>query len=121
MLNIIQQGQINSFSFVCVKHTKFNISVLLLLQRIGYIYSYTIVKKSIYIKLKYNVDGTPLIKRVAFLNKKNAKNNIGYKNLNLVANHYRGSTLCILTNKGMLTHLECIKYRCGGFLTFRIN
>lgn len=104
-------------------YSKFTVSVLDLLYKHGYLSSYKLIFDERYdsvawIEVYFNSASKSLV-RLEVFSRPSRRIYVGYKEL--MGRHYSGFELVVLsTSKGILTRSECVMFRVGGELLFRI-
>jgi len=100
--------------FLIVPNTTFYLEFLKLLFLEGFISKIIFINshKKLKIILKYNLDGTPSFKEVKLLSKPNKKLFLSYTQLIKITKGL--GIVFISSNKGLLSHSNCIKSKIGG-------
>ena len=105
---------------IVAKHSRFSVSVLEKLKKLGYIADFTIegdIVKEITVELKYD-DTVPAFTDVKIISKPGQRIYIGVNEAKPVMSGFGYSILS--TPKGILTNIEAKKQNTGGELLFNI-
>jgi ribosomal protein S8 len=123
LLNNIKLSQIKKINRLKVHNTKFKISLLTILYKLGYINSFSVDDDNkIIIQLKY-IGYAGAIRDIRFISKPSNPVYIKNKQLKkLKKNHLFGTNgfLICSTNKGIMTDQEMQLLNLGGKLLFKI-
>jgi ribosomal protein S8 len=112
---------------IAVINTRTNRAVLILLQKLGFIYAFSVLPQTnkISVFLKYTESGISAIRSIKRVSRQGARVYITYKALqrmsrnNNLNNPYQ--VIVLTTPKGILTHTTAIGYKVGGEVLFVIN
>jgi small subunit ribosomal protein S8 len=118
----IKNGGMARKSVVTAPYSKLTDAILTLLQKEGYIKSFSKVGKTIVktvdIELAYNDDNTPKVESVYRISKLSKRVYLPSKAIKSVRNGY--GTLVLSTPKGILSDREAKKQKVGGEALFKI-
>ena len=123
MISSIKNGQLSKKSYIILKQTNKNLceSVLNVLWDQGFILGYKYIfdtKKSLKIFLKYK-KGTPVINSIKMVSKPSLKVFFSLKNIWKFDSNQ--GTLILSTNKGIMSAIECKKFKLGGQALIIVN
>jgi small subunit ribosomal protein S8 len=116
----IKNGYMAGREKIVAKHSRFSVSVLEKLKKLGYIADFTIegdIVKEITVELKYD-DTVPDFTDVKIISKPGQRIYIGVNEAKPVMSGFGYSILS--TPKGILTNIEAKKQNTGGELLFNI-
>jgi small subunit ribosomal protein S8 len=116
----IKNGYMAGREKIVAKHSRFSVSVLEKLKKLGYIADFTIegdIVKEITVELKYD-DTVPAFTDVKIISKPGQRIYIGVNEAKPVMSGFGYSILS--TPKGILTNIEAKKQNTGGELLFNI-
>jgi small subunit ribosomal protein S8 len=117
LLNNLKNSSLANKEFISMEYNTDCVGVLKILYREGFVLSYRINKSEnkIFIFLRYSFN-KPIFDNLKIISTPSKKTYLNYHEISKIPS--RKNVFFFSTNKGMLTDLECKRYKIGGTLFF---